>query len=313
MQNNYNIVKIKTQEGKYKPKDWDVVKVINQADRYLDEKATKHKILTHVRKIDKEHYINLKTGEIKKYKFKSPDEDRDYFVLMRTFEKLRQILRTNFVGDKSEAFLTLTYKQNMTDEKKLYADLTVFLRTVRRNYPEMKLEYVAVAEPQGRGAWHWHIVVKNMNGNFWINQAKLRKMWGHGGAYIERLKNGDIGAYYVTYFTSTLQGISHKKAHDKAENSTERLSKAKLKGSRIGFYPKHFKFYRCSRGIKRPTEEELFHFEISQDNGYEQVFERSIDVLKDVDIVESNGIIKTNTEELNMIYNSTYKRKEWKT
>src|SRR5574344_1588357 len=55
-------------------------------------------------------------------------------------------------------FVTLTYKENMTDTKRLYRDFKAFFMRLRRAYPFLK-EYFVAFEPQERGSWHAHMIL----------------------------------------------------------------------------------------------------------------------------------------------------------
>lgn len=289
---------IKIQEGTYTPAPWDTVTGIIQGDKYLDIVCMQKPVYGHVSRIDKDHYINRFTGEIKEYQHNPSSQLRDYMNLKRTFQRLRRLLRTNFEGTDNEAFLTLTYRENVRDPTKLYKDYEKFIKKLRYNYPEMDIEYIAVAEPQSRGSWHLHITIKNTAGKFWINQSVLRKLWGHGGAYIERIKNGDIGSYYVAYFTDLLNATEDKHAHDETLTA-EQKSKARIKGGRLELYPKNFKFYRCSRGIKDPEKNDFVFDGI--DDEFECIWSRSVEVIK------TNG---EQSEVLNRIHKATYKKRK---
>ncbi|MGW7157742.1 rolling circle replication-associated protein, partial [Streptomyces sp. NPDC054887] len=55
----------------------------------------------------------------------------------------------------------MTYKKNMTDTKKLYSDFQNFIDRLRYKYKkESSIDYLSVVEPQGRGAWHCHVLMR---------------------------------------------------------------------------------------------------------------------------------------------------------
>lgn len=79
------------------------------------------------------------------------NEDR---AARRAKSRLRQlILSANLTH-----LLTLTYRENVTDFKRAADDLNRFVRKMRIHLPAWL--YVAVAEQQERGAWHWHLAVR---------------------------------------------------------------------------------------------------------------------------------------------------------
>jgi hypothetical protein len=93
------------------------------------------------------------------------DENED-----RSVRRARKLLRQRLLASGATYLLTLTYQANVTDLGKANDDLTVFLRRVKRRIPGYV--YVAVAERQKRGAWHWHLAV-----NGWQDHAFLRNTW----------------------------------------------------------------------------------------------------------------------------------------
>ena len=49
----------------------------------------------------------------------------------------------------------------MTDPKKLYTDNEKFMKRVRYFFKdETTIDYINVVEPQGRGAWHCHFLLR---------------------------------------------------------------------------------------------------------------------------------------------------------
>lgn len=196
-----------------------------------------------VRKISADLYEVIATGEVREYK---KSEGKGGKSLRQTMNRLQGLIRANFTqGDKAQGFMTLTYRENMQDPQKLYTDFVAFWKRLCYAYPQKKLEYLSVAEPQGRGAWHLHILLKDTTGaNLYIDNKQLAEIWGHGYTDIQRLKGDDVGKYYVTYFTCI---------QDRKEDIGESgKSKAAKKSDRLKFYPKGFRFYRKSRGIVEP-------------------------------------------------------------
>ena len=228
------------------------VKVIKQGNKFIDIVYCKNKNLSsYVKKIDKEsyYYIDKETGarEIRKYK-KNENRADSIESLKRSFKNLMQLIRTNFLENrKNQLFLTLTYRENMQDKDKLYKDFDRFMKKLKYKFKESKFEYIAVAEPQERGAWHLHIMLKDIkNKSLFIDNKDLEEMWGHGWTDCQRLKSDDLGAYYVAYFTNL--------ELEQTEEEEKKNGKRYVKGSRLSLYPTGMKFYRCSRGIKRPKE-----------------------------------------------------------
>ena len=192
-----------------------------------------------ITRLDADSYLVNSTGEIKQYD-KAKDRSEGVWRIRKSMDNLRAILNANFTGNINEAWSTLTYRENMTDPQQLRKDREKFWKRLRYHNPDIPLEYVAIAEPQERGAWHLHECWKRTDGQkLYIPQKEVLELWGHGGVNIKRLdKSDNIGAYLTAY----LQNIP-------VENS---IGKAFVKGARLQMYPPDMNFYRCSRGIVIP-------------------------------------------------------------
>lgn len=257
------------------------VKISKQGNRYLDVTFTELKPKSNIKKLNKNEYIKLSTGEIKKFNY---TKNKSIDSLIKTIKHIREIIRCNFNGDKNEIFLTLTYKENMQDTDKLYNDFKKFFQKLKRKFKDYNFEYIAVAEPQERGAWHLHILLKAENQkSLFLQQEMLLKMWGYGGVFVERIKNNvdDLGTYLGTYFTDLLN-----------ENSKQRK-----KGARLHLYPKGFKFYRTSRGIEKPKEIKIKYEELEK-QGYKNTYTTAF---KLIDTMQDDKI-------LNVIQKETWKK-----
>lgn len=91
------------------------------------------------------------------------NEDR---AARRAKSRLRQLILS---ADLTH-LLTLTYRENVTDFIRAADDLNRFVRKVKVQLPGWL--YVAVAEQQERGAWHWHLAVRGRQ-----NVELLRTLW----------------------------------------------------------------------------------------------------------------------------------------
>lgn len=269
MQDNDSTKKIKIQGVNPKKIDNEkYVKCIKQGNKYMEIIEKERPTGATIKKLSKKEYLVVSTGEIKQYKKENATE-KEKENLRKTFNRLRQLIRTNFTeGTKNQLFITLTYRENMTDEKQLYKDFDAFYKRLKRKLKEHKLEYISVAEPQGRGAWHFHIMLKSTNqANLYIDNKTLEKIWGNGYTDAQRLKSDDVGSYYVAYFTDLLE-------EDKKGN------KKRIKGSRLSMYPKGFKFYRTSRGIEKPREILSPYGELEK-QGYKNTYTTAFELIKE--------------------------------
>ncbi|MGL6125467.1 MAG: rolling circle replication-associated protein, partial [Metamycoplasmataceae bacterium] len=80
--------------------------------------------------------------------------------IKRTKQTIRQLVNTNFCQDSS-SFLTLTFKNNITDYDVAFNYWKLFKRKIERKY-SLKLSYLGVVEFQERGAIHFHICLFNV-------------------------------------------------------------------------------------------------------------------------------------------------------
>jgi hypothetical protein len=219
-----------------------------------------------IKKINKEEYMVIATGEIRRFKEHEGKQIENIRVI---FRRLEHLITANFdpVENKNNAlFVTLTYAENMQDENRLYTDFDAFYKRLKRAYKGHKLEYIAIAEPQERGAWHMHILLKSDQEILYIDNKKMADIWGHGFTETERLKSNDVGQYFSAYFTSLEVGEKDNEV-GAVYTKDEKTGKRYKKGARLHFYPKHFKFYRCSRGIVRPEPENAVYNAVISEYG----------------------------------------------
>lgn len=198
-----------------------------------------------IRRINRDLYEVLSTGEVKEFQ---KNEQKGGWSFRQTLNKLTALIRCNIKGNgaTNELFLTLTYKENMQDPERLHRDYVAFYKRLKRLLKGNELGYISVAEPQGRGAWHLHVMLQDVNGkNLYIARNKLSELWGHGMTQVERIDAEEPGAYFTEYFTNIQP---HK--WDIAESP--KAKHMKEKASRLHFYPMGFNFYRASRNMKKP-------------------------------------------------------------
>lgn len=230
-----------------------------------------------IKVLSSEEYVLLSTGEVKEMEHHENRADDGYISLRRTFRNLRALLNTNCSEPKNCRFVTLTYGENMTDAKKLRKDVEHFVSRLRKRYSDYNIEYIAIAEPQGRGAWHCHIVFIFDRLAPFIPNDVIWQCWSPKG-YKDKLKNGtgydytsikrlddvdNVGAYLTAYLgdlpLSDAEALSDiidpKKYKVKVIEGEDGTPKHILKGARLCLYPSKFNLYRCSKGIKKPVQE----------------------------------------------------------
>lgn len=158
--------------------------------------------------------------------------------IKRAFNNLKKLINVNYETPENVRFITLTYGDNMQDNKRISKDYQRFIRRMRGAYGYFRWLYVK--EQQGRGAWHLHCLL------FFDDKAPympnndydhpIRDMWGQGYVTIEAVRKdaNNLGNYLCAYMTD-----------DKETGK---------KGSRLLNYESGVRLYNCSRDIYRPIE-----------------------------------------------------------
>ncbi|NLP26255.1 MAG: hypothetical protein GX365_02790 [Clostridiales bacterium] len=215
-------------------------------------------------------YIVMDTGEIKDIEHHETRATQ-YSSLKRTFANIRSLINTNVADKDKVRWITLTYAENMTDTKQLYNDFEKFNKRFQYKIKKLgynKAEYIAVMEPQGRGAWHCHMFyIFDCKAPF-IPNNELRDTWGHGFVTIKQLNNIDNPGAYLTAYLGDMEledainnvGLdnvckSEIKEVEFLDDEGNKVPKKFVKGARLHMYPANFNMYRTSKGIKRPSSE----------------------------------------------------------
>lgn len=223
------------------------------------------RLLTNYQRISQFEFIDLRTGEIREY------SNNDVINRNRSFNQLRRYINSNFTGKDNEIFLTLTYANPEFNRSQVSADLKRFWKKLK--YRNKTCEYIAIFEPHRNGAWHIHMLIKDLRKKFiFIDMKILRKMWGNGNVSIIKLKGNDnIGAY----FSAVCKNIN---INDSS------------KAGRIKYYPKFSKCFSHSANIKKPIYKTMT-YENAMDfvKNSKEVYSKSIGVFDD-DENEINAI-----------------------
>lgn len=209
-----------------------------------------------VKKIDEKNYMVLSTGEVREYTDKAETRADNYTSIRRTFRMIADLINANVTTPENCKWCTLTYKENMKDPERLYHDFRKFNQRFQRRYG--KAEYIAVAEPQERGAWHLHVIYIWQSKAPFIPNEEFEKVWSHGFTWLTKMENVDnIGAYLSAYLgnmpkeKADEEGIVYE---DRQITELEYKGEKKkfIKGARLTLYPAGFRIYRHSRDIKKP-------------------------------------------------------------
>lgn len=227
-----------------------------------------------------EQFVICSTGEVKDIEHHKTRKDNKK-GLYKTFANARGVINANVTDVTKVRWCTLTYAENMTDTKRLYEDFKKFNMRFQwycKQHGYSKPEYIVMMEPQGRGAWHAHLLYiwQDMKAPY-IPNEEFRALWGHGFVRIKKLDNVDnVGAYLTAYlgdmelseisaadFEKVSKGATVKQVEVEDEDGNK-VTKAVLKGARLNLYPSDFKMLRCSKEVKRPVEEMMYQDEVEK-------------------------------------------------
>ena len=222
-----------------------------------------------IQNLNKEEYLDKSTGEIrqKKHKdsrFQSPKRVR------RSIHTLMDLIRCNAKEASHCKWITLTYRDVMTDHEHVYEDAKMFLRRLQRHLkkqPELSdaqksFQRITVAEPQGEGhgnSWHLHILLIYKDTAPYIENDVIADIWENGITKTQKVYDADGLALYFKVCLNDMEytddsNISNRKIVDK---TVDGVSKKFMKGERLKYYPTGMQLFTSSRGMDRPHMHEL--------------------------------------------------------
>lgn len=253
------------------------------------------------KKIDKDHYVDTRTGELFEYEhIENRAESTE--SIRHTLAYIRALINTNVTEPDNVRWVTLTYGENMTDSKRLYEDYFKFWKRFcywckKQGYE--KPEYITVQEPQGRGAWHVHAFFIWSQKAPFIPNDTMRQLWQQGFTKTKAMQDCDnVGAYFSAYLgdmpldeVQALPPEEMKKSlagsvtiEEKQFTDDEGLTKDKkfVKGGRLYLYPPGMNIVRKTKGIRLPEVEYMSRSEAEKKVcSAKQTFSQTYEVLDD--------------------------------
>lgn len=210
--------------------------------KYVDCRHTAHVTLcsfyppskARIARINDDFYYVYSTEEFRPYSHGETGTKSDNVrSIKRAFNNLKKLINCNYEQPSFVRFITLTYAENMEDNKRIRKDFYRFMRRMKKRYGDF--EYLYVKEQQGRGAWHLHCVFFFPSPAPWMDNEEVRSLWGQGFVNIQGFEDdiNNLGNYLCAYLT------------DDKETSK--------KGARLCNYEAGVRLYNCSRGIQRPV------------------------------------------------------------
>lgn len=223
-----------------------------------------------IKKLNSDEYVVKRTGEIKRYVHHAKDDYANLHNVRATMRKLRRLISVNFDNQelkRSALWITLTYAENMQSASRLQSDFKRFMARLcdYLNVKQSDFIWISCVEPQARGAYHIHLLIKHKNANFklFLPNALVREMWGQGFVNVQRIsrtKNNALSRYLSAYLTDL--AITDDGELDESISAEKRLfggqkkkKKSVIKGARLGLYQRDMNIFRHSVGL--PSEKKM--------------------------------------------------------
>lgn len=219
-----------------------------------------------IKKLNKYEYMYLDTGEVLQCNH-IDNRGQNINTIRYSISNLRNLINNNFIGGQNELWITLTFGKNkIYNPNDLCPVFEKFIKRLRYNYKDLKLDYIYVPEPHEKGDWHIHLLLK-ADKPIYIENSKLNKIWSHGFVKVNRLKDIDnIGAYVSAYLINIKDGEKTKK------------------GARLFLYPSGHQLYRFSKGIQKPKSEYITYNEAKEKISSDKLtFSNTLQIVTDND------------------------------
>ena len=168
-----------------------------------------------VKNLSKDTYLDKRTGEIKQKK-KSESRYQSPKSVRKSINRLMDVIRCNVTDTAKCKWITVTYREIMTDGKKAFLDTKLFLRKLKRflakqshiSSGQKSFQYIAVAKPQGvkhGHSWHMHILLIFEDTAPYLANETISKLWGYGVTDTHAVYDGDGLALYFKAYLSDVE------------------------------------------------------------------------------------------------------------
>ena len=220
-------------------------------------------------------YINTVTNEYIKAK-EHINRGENFRLLKKSADNLYKLIHANFYKNIGY-HCVLTYRNPPQNTDELYRDFKIFWQKIRYYYPDMG--YISDLEPTQKGAWHIHLLLKNVKGsNMFVSFFKIKQCWISGYCYISKMReNIDYGQYF--------------------------RKKIRFDNELLNLYQPGVRYFRHSRNIKKPitftvNKTEVMDKLVSK-GGYKLLNQYSLSITK----LDNDGEVT-----LNKIFYQKYKK-----
>lgn len=252
-----------------RPKAWNTV-TVKTAGNVIEVRYAVHgpPEMT-IQKLNADEYLDFRTGAVERFQH-ATNRAEDKASVAQSLCKLRDLINANLENPETALWVTLTYRENMTNPVRLYEDYRRYWQRFKyylskRGKPSA--EYIIAAEPQDRGAWHLHCLYLFPCKAPYIPNADMARLWGQGYTKTKSLKGVDNPGLYLSAYLGDMEvteaisaGTFNAGQLAEAETKDEQGKKEKkavIKGARLQLYPSGFNLYRSSRGVKRPEVQRM--------------------------------------------------------
>lgn len=262
-------MQVKKAKENIRPSDYDVVRVKSMGHITEVFYQTRKSLGGYITKLDKDHYVDNRTGEVCEFTHSDSRAD-DLQSVSRSLSMGRDIINANVTDVTNCRWCTVTYRQRetadqecvpVTDAKRIKVDFQHFIRRLHVLYGEF--EYITAAEPQGSGSWHYHVLFIFPGKAPYMPNKTVADAWGQGYVTIKKLDDVDnVGAYLTAYLgdmelaeskkCGTYQNHAALKDVQYKDEDGKQQTKRYVKGARLLMYPPGFHIFRWSKGIIKP-------------------------------------------------------------
>ncbi len=272
-----------------------------------------------IKKLSKEKYVDLRSGEVYKFKKKVKSQKKKYKTqneIRRALKKLKMMIRCNIRADKRNIFIaTLTYKSNMTDSKEMYHDFDKYIKKIKYNLNEKAndLGYICIPQRQKRSAWHMHVIfinTSNTKKQIGLSKSMLKECWIHGNTHvdfvpciyrkkIERIANYFTNSQKMCGYISELEKENVDIYNINSNNSDDISHDIVSESIDINqLYERDVKMYRTSKNLGREIVKHVGIWEFQKMIKNHKMIEKSV-----VDVFVYDGGVK---RFVNRIMNVVY-------
>lgn len=187
MNNGREIISREVEFQEIKPED--VGKVFNTpyyTEFSVNEKLNKNiSSMVSCRRISKDEYVDMTTGEIKRYSINKTKTKKSFKENHRIVPK---IIMGYFRGTENERHIILKYDKPMYQPELLANDIKCFLKKFKRVFSNCI--YLYAKEPFNNGTWHIHFLFRIMDReDFDINEERIKKLWKKGNVVVEKIRD----------------------------------------------------------------------------------------------------------------------------